>query len=778
MAKASFGTKAETLERIAGVVSLARVLPQVLLTVDNWMSDRTACLEEVRQKGWFKRPLAVRSSAIGEDSSASSLAGHYQSVLGVVGEENIVSAIDKVVRSYGDRRAGDHVFIQPMLENVAMSGVAFSKDPNTGAPYIVINYDDTKKSTTSITSGRSKEDKTFYCYKHSTVDFPGPLGKVVSLVREIEKIFGMDAIDIEFAVAGDGTVYLLQVRPLAMAAVKQGVDVDAHGKALKDIHGRLQKLGERHPYLCGSRTVYGVMPDWNPAEMIGIRPRPLALSLYKELITDNIWAYQRDNYGYRNLRSFPLLVSLCGLPYIDVRVSFNSFIPRDIDPDLAHKLVNRYIEHLLEMPGCHDKVEFEIVYSCYTFDLPKRLDRLRAKEFSEDECHRLEESLRDLTNRIIHGERGLWRQDTEKVRGLESRIASIMMSDVDCVSKIYWLIEDCKRYGTLPFAGLARAAFIAVQMLKSLISVGIMTHNDYEAFMGNLDAVSSQMSRDLSLLPREDFLKRYGHLRPGTYDILSPSYDEAPDVYFQWPAQKVNAAPVVSPFMLTAAQRNAIGRLLAEHGLDHDVDGFFGFVKAAIEGREFAKYVFSKSVSQILKLFRSLASECGIDAEGCSYADIACIQRLYASSAPVHETIRESVERGRRGYELTRLVSLPPLITSPDDVWRYHVPESEPNFITSKKACGKVVFLGERDCELQGRVLFIDSADPGYDWIFTRGIAGFVTKYGGANSHMAIRAGELGIPAVIGAGESFFSRWAEASVVEIDGANKTVRIIR
>ena len=35
------------------------------------------------------------------------------------------------------------------------------------------------------------------------------------------------------------------------------------------------------------------MPDWNPAEIIGIRPKPLDLSLYKELITDHVWAKNR-----------------------------------------------------------------------------------------------------------------------------------------------------------------------------------------------------------------------------------------------------------------------------------------------------------------------------------------------------------------------------------------------------------------------------------------------------------------------------------------------------
>ena len=29
----------------------------------------------------------------------------------------------------------------------------------------------------------------------------------------------------------------------------------------------------------------------------------------------------------------------------------------------------------------------------------------------------------------------------------------------------------------------------------------------------------------------EDFLKKYGHLRPGTYDPLQPRYDQNPEVY-------------------------------------------------------------------------------------------------------------------------------------------------------------------------------------------------------------------------------------------------------
>ena len=74
------------------------------------------------------------------------------------------------------------------------------------------------------------------------------------------------------------------------------------------------------------------MPDWNPAEIIGVRPKPLRC-LIPGPDHDATWAYQRGNYGYRNLRSMPLMMSH-GLPYIDVRVSFNSFVPEDVDYDL------------------------------------------------------------------------------------------------------------------------------------------------------------------------------------------------------------------------------------------------------------------------------------------------------------------------------------------------------------------------------------------------------------------------------------------------------------
>jgi phosphoenolpyruvate-protein kinase (PTS system EI component) len=71
---------------------------------------------------------------------------------------------------------------------------------------------------------------------------------------------------------------------------------------------------------------------------------------------------------------------------------------------------------------------------------------------------------------------------------------------------------------------------------------------------------------------------------------------------------------------------------------------------------------------------------------------------------------------------------------------------------------------------LSGKIILIENADPGFDWIFSQPIAGLITKYGGANSHMAIRCAEFGIPAAIGCGEQRFESLLDASQILLDCA--------
>ena len=79
--------------------------------------------------------------------------------------------------------------------------------------------------------------------------------------------------------------------------------------------------------------------------------------------------------------------------------------------------------------------------------------------------------------------------------------------------------------------------------------------------------------------------------------------------------------------------------------------------------------------------------------------------------------------------------------------------------------------------ELNGKIVCIPNADPGFDWLFSRSISGLVTTWGGANSHMAIRAGELSLPAAIGVGETTFKKVTGASRVHLDCKGKRIEVL-
>ena len=47
--------------------------------------------------------------------------------------------------------------------------------------------------------------------------------------------------------------------------------VEKYNKLLLKLSKKIQKLQSPHHDLVGDTTAFGVMPDWDPAEMIGIK---------------------------------------------------------------------------------------------------------------------------------------------------------------------------------------------------------------------------------------------------------------------------------------------------------------------------------------------------------------------------------------------------------------------------------------------------------------------------------------------------------------------------
>ena len=219
-----------------------------------------------------------------------------------------------------------------------------------------------------------------------------------------------------------------------------------------------------------------------------------------------------------------------------------------------------------------------------------------------------------------------------------------------------------------------------------------------------------------------------------------------------------------------------IVRLLEAHGLQPDPVGLFDFMQAGIELRELAKFHFTRNLSDALALIAKVGGQYGFSREDLAYCDIAAFKELHVAAADPRDILARGIEQGKARYSQTLAVALPPVIAHPNDVWAFEWPETAPNFITQKQVTAPVVGVARKDC-LAGAIVCIPNADPGFDWLFAHPIAGLVTAWGGVNSHMAIRAGELGLPAVIGAGEMLYRRWSVATRLHLDCVGRRVEVL-
>jgi len=765
--------KANTLKELFNTLTNAKILPLEIISAKELelLSE-----QELRNKvSHLGDELIIRSSCSQEDTINKSNAGAFLSLF-VDKKQSLTATIKKVFASYPSSLSDNEVvLIQPQLKNIKHCGVLFTRVADTGAPYYVIE-DDVTGDSEAVTSGKKTVD-TYYIYRESaTSDHVGFYKAIIKLAQELEALFDLDNLDLEYAIDKNEQLWLLQVRPLIIGSNKN--NYSNISLILEKAKSHFTNLSIPSPIIHGKKSIFGIMPDWNPAEIIGVKPKPLSLSLYKELVTDSTWAYQRDNYGYKNLRSFPLLIDFFGLPYIDVRVSFNSFLPKNLPKNLCDKLVEHYIKQLETQPNNHDKVEFEIVQSCYTFDIHERLLSMKSKGFTDEELSTLKEHLLALTNQIINPRSGLWIQDLHKIEKLKERQKKILSGIDSKEAQIYWLLEDCKRYGTLPFAGLARAGFIAVQLLNSMVNKSLLSQKQVDTFLNSLTTVSGQMSEDFNRMPLDSFLTHYGHLRPGTYEITSPRYDSQDAQYFSNSTKIVKSKSPHEEFDIDKESYVLLNEAIKEHNLSHSVDSLFHFIRSAIEGREYAKFIFSKSLSDALELFASLGAQYGYSREELSFANINIIYNAYSSADDFETLLRNSIKEGKNRYQLAQQIHLPPLITSLSDFDFFKSPELKPNYITQKTILSDVVSGDLTEHDLTGKIVMIKSADPGYDWIFSHSIAGFITAYGGCNSHMAIRANEMGIPAVIGIGEEKFKELCKANKIEISCASEQLRTIQ
>jgi len=777
------GTKADTLARLETIVKKSTISKQVSFTTSDWNEQQSAVIDSI-QEAFGDTKLVVRSSSKSEDNWNSSNAGGFESMLNVasLNDSELINAIHEVVGSYGKLDFGkDQVLVQEFLQDVEMAGVIFTCTLESGAPYYRFNFDDSTKSTESVTAGTRSDLRTVIVSKVKPIltSFIAPeLTPVLDAIEELESLLSFDKLDIEFATDTKGQVHIFQVRPVVVNHDHYELDIEKITQSLEKDVSRYNDLQHCLPNISGARTVFANMPDWNPAEIIGTRPKPLAFSLYQQLITKDIWAKQRAQYGYKDVRPYPLIVSFSGQPYIDVRASFNSFIPNTLSSDVTNRIVNAYLQILLDQPQLHDKIEFDIAFTIWT---PNFLDdaktRLVPYGVTSADIKELEKGLKQVTcNALLRLE-----NDIQSVSHLAVRFEQITQSELSVIDKIYALLDDCKRYGTLAFSHAARAGFVANTLIKSLVKIGTLSEERKMAFLNSFDTVAGEFGEDKSKclngeMTIEQLVNKYGHLRPGTYEVTNQAYWEDPRQYLIPKASKVHSA-VNKTIKFTESEQSGIESLISALGAKVSVTEFIDFLIRAIQEREKVKFEFTRNLSRALDLTIELGKQLQMSREDVSFLTFSDLEQLKLNTI-TKEAITKNIESRKETYLVTKAIELPSLINTPEHFYCFEHHSSKPNFIGIDKVISEITVIDEAVPEqLTGKVVMIPQADPGYDWLFEYDIVGLITMYGGANSHMAIRSAELGIPAAIGVGKKLYDTLETVTKIELDCIGQLIRII-
>ena len=773
-------TKANTLDALKSLLQKSKVGDCFIFTVDNWNKQSKSLLDNI-QSQFVDSRLAIRSSCIFEDGWDSSKAGLFETVLGVDANSriNVANAIEKVIYSYGKKPLNNHqILIQKLVEEIEFSGVIFTCSLATGAPYYHINFDDQRAITNSVTSGNYNELRTITVFRDSVNDFrrkEPKLSPVLDAIIEIEILLENKKLDLEFAVDVHGVVHLFQVRPITLKHSEYGQSNSQYKACISDNVKYFQEIQGTSQNLHGKRTVFANMPDWNPAEMLGTHPKPFAMSLYRFLITDSVWAQQRAEFGYRDVRPSKLVYEFGNRPYVDLRASLNSFIPREVSEEAAERIVNAYLRFFIDHQHLHDKIEFEVALTAWVPNLiDLASDRLIPYGVRKSDLNELDIALKKVSRRSIES----GKQFIAPIKKLSKYRKKIIDSDLPKVNKILLLLEDCKQYGTISFAHSARLAFISIAVLKRLVTMGSMSDKRFTDFLANTKNITTQfISRKNEFNGQQEHLegliKDYGHLRPGTYELDSEAYWENPSRFFSKTVLIQDIAE--EKFDFTEDEKYMLNNYLVEIGSKLSVNQFISHIKATIVWREELKFEFTKNVSKALDLTVELALELGFTREQSSYLtvdDLQQFRRKKISKDHILENINEREER----WNFTRTIELPQVITDETCFYFFEKSKDQPNFITLKKIRGPALCCDDTSMStVTGHIVLIEKADPGYDWLISSGISGLITKYGGANSHMAIRAAEMGIPAAIGVGEALYAHLIKFCNLELDCENQIIR---
>lgn len=725
--------------------------------------------------------VAVRSSALGEDSADASFAGQYESVLNVVGEPALRAAINQCVESISGARAAayrdDHidgadvsmnVVVQRMV-NARAAGVVFTADPVSARRDLLV-IDAVEGLGEALVSGEATPD-------HYGIDNDGAICQrqlvgeqailsdadiqlIAAQARQASLHEG-EPLDLEWAIDQSGELFWLQARPITTLPA----DLNEFDTLLPrpDDIVTISNVSEMMPGavcpLTMSFTGWGI--DYGCQHMqvrVGAREK-----------IDKNWQITASAYGH-------LLINLSG------NVVMSSGIFGSDAARTGQTLCGRIIPELKDfppMPSWRRAINMvRLFYYVLTAEKASKEYTAKMAEFKLQEMPDSKAMWQEISSKANFYEYSMAvHLQTSSLSGMLSSIVENMVSGKSNESSGE---EQGETVRLLAGAENVESA-VMLEQLDELVDA-IAAHPDAKtAFQeAPAEAALSWLQQTSSLKEQfASFLQRHGHRGYRELCVRDPAWGDAP-----LPLIKSMQAGVMG--RLTTGSSSKI----TKPGIDWDsLSGGLRWIlpKAhdAIRRREHTKSLLADSSHRFQRAFRHLGLL--LESEGIlPDGDLVCFFTLTELddfiAQPTEEWVNKAIARRQalayqQRFEFPEIsVGLPKPLEPEEAKVEDGVLQGRPASQGIVEGVARVALTLEQASKLQpGEVLITPITDIGWTPYFSL-IAGLATDLGSSVSHGAVVAREYGLPCVVNSRQAT-KYFKTGDRVRLDGDVGTVTLL-
>ena len=835
----------ERIEEIARAVPVGdtaaaqRASPAIARLVEGapWPPALTRELEEQLGVLGADQRLAVRSSAVGEDGTAHSFAGQLTTELNL-GRHDVAAALRRcwagafsasaiLYRQALGLAAGPvrvAVVIQEMVD-ARVSGVAFTADPLTGAPALAVAaafglglgvVSDTADSDTYVRELGSEQWRVTARRKaHQIVPrsngAPGveragvPLGRrdaptlseaqldaLAAVLRRIDASAGRPQ-DVEWAFDGNGTLWILQARPITL---KQAAEL-----AIWDD----SNIGESYPGLTLPLTCSYVRFAYErlfgrALQLAGVprrqvdRARPFLAHLVGVI---------RGRLYFNLVNYYRLFLLVPGLAGTSRKWETALGITQHVDPATLDKSRGR--------PRIGDRILAVRTAVC----LARRLWRLRrdVRRFHE----RAAEMLRRYGDAEFSGRPAeeLWRVFEEITKEFLDDWVLLIYNDFFAFLFDSRLAQVCNAVGGEP-GPQGSGTDLHQRLLTGLVSLqSLAPLHSVLALVAAARAEPDVLALLQSALPAEavwaelarcagaakfrtqavEHLRLHGQRTIQELKLETPSLAATPSVLVSMVRNHLDhVAPAAGrPRSEPAAAARELEERLRGHPLRRRYASWLvRRTRAAIADREGMSYARARAYGVLRRLFQAMGAALARadvlrQPEDVFYLTLEDLESHVRDGSPVPEP-GELVARRKTHYEAFARETLPHRIVSRGPVSEHRLARDDSaapgaNGVLRGLPCApgrargtaRVLHAASPGERVEGTILVAPVTDPG--WVFLMLTArGLVVERGSILSHTAILGRELGIPTVVGV-EGATRLIASGDEIEVDGSTGEVVLL-